>query len=454
MSAAPLLSFIVLSYNYEDYIGITLRSILDQTVQDFEVVVVDDCSTDGSLAVIRGFDDPRIRLVVNERNLGGAGSYNVAVQTARGTWLVNLDADDWIVPEKSAIQLAALERSPDLDIIGSWVSLVDASGARHPQADEVEAMINQDHQLNRVESWIGQNPLCRSSTMVRREAHLRIGLDDPNMVRAPDYELWTRALAMGCRFGLVHEPLTCYRLQTRGVTHADPVGALLELGYATVRDLAPLAERRALFEAQSAMLTWFAQHQHLISLTPCQSRNLIAQLLTLPPQTDFLGFRDALSSEDTPPAFRRVGRFGLLNGKAQPPAGTVERLLSAIDAITEGREYWPRQSETWAKETHWYRSQAEAWEKEALWYRTQLEGRQGSAMVAAGPEEAGMGHPTMEIAALREDRETLGGCLSGGPSPPRQGLHQIPAGAFDQSVSTCNLSPQTMMIAAREFGRP
>ena len=191
MAEDPLLSFIVLSYNYEGYIGQTIRSILDQTEQDFEVVVVDDVSNDTSREVISAFNDPRIRLLVNEQNLGGAGSYNRAVSAARGEWLVNLDADDWIAPEKSAVQLAALACDPAIDIIGTHVTFVDAGGNRHPEHTTFETVTNHSLDLNRVQSWIGRNPLCRSSTMVRRVAHLRIGLDDPTMLRAPDYELWT-----------------------------------------------------------------------------------------------------------------------------------------------------------------------------------------------------------------------------------------------------------------------
>src|SRR5256885_734485 len=82
MSAAPKLSFIVLSYNYADLIGQTIRSILEQTVQDFEIIVVDDASTDTSCDIVRSFADPRIRLLLNERNLGGAASYNRAVEAA------------------------------------------------------------------------------------------------------------------------------------------------------------------------------------------------------------------------------------------------------------------------------------------------------------------------------------------------------------------------------------
>jgi len=353
---APLLSFIVLSYNYQDYIGTTIRSILDQTVQDFEIVVVDDCSTDNSRAVVQGFGDPRIRLLVNERNLGGAGSYNVAVQAARGEWLVNLDADDWIAPEKSAVQLAALAADPRIDIIGSWLHGVDAAGAPHPQASAAEQLCNQSHRLNLVDSWIGQNPLCRSSTMVRRSAHLRIGLDDADMVRAPDYELWTRALAFGCRFALVHEKLTFYRMQPRGVTHADPIGTLLEIGYAMVRNLAPLAEARALFEAQAQMLRWVARHPNLIALTPQQSLRLLGALATLPPTTGFADFRAGLSAPQDDPVLERIGRVVLLESATHVPAGTVEKLSSDIVAYLAARDYLKSQAEAWEQE---YRAVAE-----------------------------------------------------------------------------------------------
>ncbi|MGB8127769.1 MAG: glycosyltransferase family 2 protein, partial [Pseudolabrys sp.] len=70
-------------------------------MQDFEIVVVDDASTDASVEVIRSYNDPRIRLFVNDHNIGGAASYNRAVKATRGEWLVNLDADDWIAPNKA-----------------------------------------------------------------------------------------------------------------------------------------------------------------------------------------------------------------------------------------------------------------------------------------------------------------------------------------------------------------
>jgi len=345
----PLLSFIVLSYNYEDYIGTTIRSILEQTVQDFEIVVVDDASQDSSREVIRGFGDPRIRLLVNERNMGGAWSYNRAIQAAQGEWLINLDADDWIAPQKSELQLAAASADPGLDIIGSHVAFVDAKGAPHPRAAELETLTNRpSHVLNQVDTWIGVNPLCRSSTMVRRSAHLRIGLDDPGMVRAPDYELWTRALREGCRFGLVPERLTFYRLQARGVTHGDPLGTMLEMTYAMLRNLVPLAEARALHPSVERILSWAARHPQLAELRPVEAYRLLGMLVTSPPLGDFASFRASLADGAGDPALARAGRRCLLLARDQELSNTyVERLLRDQKAFIEARDFWHGQALAW-----------------------------------------------------------------------------------------------------------
>lgn len=342
MTAAPLLSYIVLSYNYEHYIGHTLRSILGQSVQDFEVVVVDDASCDASREVVRSFGDPRIRLLENERNLGGAGSYNRAVAAARGEWLVNLDADDWIAPDKAQLQLEAAAADPRLDIVGTHVSIFDGDGEPHPRAQELEPNFNNPTDLNDLTLWIGRNPLCRSSTMVRRAAHLRIGLDDATMVRAPDYELWTRALREECRFGLVPQRLTFIRVQSTGVTGGDPIGTLLEVTYAMLRNLVPLAEQHAMLPSIQRIVEFVAGHQQLSALGPREAYRLVgATLMGLPPVADFARFRASLADPAGDPALERCGRrcLALLRGESG------EKLLRDIEAYIDARDYWQQQAE-------------------------------------------------------------------------------------------------------------
>ncbi|SOZ35762.1 glycosyltransferase family 2 protein [Cupriavidus neocaledonicus] len=357
MNSQPLLSYIVLSYNYEEYIGTTLRSILEQTVQDFEIVVVDDCSRDRSVEVVRSFNDPRIRLIVNEQNLGGAGSYNRAVEAARGTWLVNLDADDWIAPNKAEIQLRAAQKDPRLDIIGTHVKILDHEGKPHPDAPSLEAGINQPHNLNLVQNWVGMNWLCRSSSMVRREAHLRIGLDDAAMVRAPDYELWTRALRMGCKFAIVPQQLTFMRLHKRGVTHADPLGQFLELSYAMMRNLIPLAEARALHPTVESIIAWVARHGELCKLEPRHAYRLLGIVLATPEFADFTAFRSEVLSDEPDNALVRAGRRALTTYREGSPGfAYANKLERDIGEFIHARNYWQAQAEHWERVYHMQRT--------------------------------------------------------------------------------------------------
>lgn len=365
----PLLSFIVLSYNYEKYIGQTLASALSQTVTDLEVVVVDDASSDRSTEVVAAIGDPRVRLHRNETNLGGAASYNRAVELARGEFLVNLDADDWTDPLRCERQLAEFRANHRLDVVGTFVGFVGADGERHPAADEYETYTNHSLDLNRVDSWIVQNPLCRSSTMMRRQSHLRIGLDDPDMSRAPDFELWTRALREGCRFAIVPEKLTSYRLHSRGVTHADPEGTLLEIGYLMRRNLMPLIHARALYPSFTRMLEWHTQHPAFLGLTAPQRYRLVGYLAEARPEFDsYQAFRSWLLGPATEPNVERSGRNSLALMTFPPEAA---RLAHDAREFMAGRDWWKEQADRLsvaltdvATARDWWRGQAESWEAE------------------------------------------------------------------------------------------
>ncbi|MBX6394876.1 MAG: glycosyltransferase family 2 protein [Alicyclobacillaceae bacterium] len=91
----PRVSVIIPTYNVEPYIGRAIQSVLSQSFRDFEIIVVDDCSQDGTVRVAQAFHDPRIRVFVNDRNRGPSFSRNRAIETARGEWIAVLDGDDW-----------------------------------------------------------------------------------------------------------------------------------------------------------------------------------------------------------------------------------------------------------------------------------------------------------------------------------------------------------------------
>lgn len=346
--SVPKLSFVVLSYNYERFLPIVLRSIQAQTVQDFEIVVVDDGSSDDSVGLLRGWDDKRLRLFVHDRNRGACEALALALREARGEWIVNLDADDWVAPEKSERQLA-LAASTGAPIIGTWVRFVDMEGQPHPDAAAMEAVTNHRRRFDLVESWIGRNDLNRSSTMVHRSVYDRIGIPDVAMVRAPDYEHWTRAVAAGLSFAMVEAPLTFSRQHAGGVTHGDLTATLMEMTHAMARNLVPLAEARGLHEEIGAMVRWVSGllQDPRCTLTPLQGHRLCGMLLLAPVGLDFSAFRAAIMDEAPAPGLERAGRFAAMTMADIPAPGHVAKLERDIEAFIAARDHFQQQAAAW-----------------------------------------------------------------------------------------------------------
>ncbi len=114
-------------YNGEEYLAETVKSALAQTFTDFELIAVDDGSTDGSVKVLEGFTDARIRLV-RQRNQGTAGAIQTGLREARGELIAFLDQDDIWEPESLATQVEFLRTHPEIDLSFSWFRIIDANG--------------------------------------------------------------------------------------------------------------------------------------------------------------------------------------------------------------------------------------------------------------------------------------------------------------------------------------
>jgi hypothetical protein len=292
----PLVSFIVASYNYERYVGTTLSSILAQTMPDFEVVVVDDCSQDGSVAAIRSFDDPRIKLHVNERNIGLIRTYNKAVDLARGDYINYVDADDWVEPNKLELQLGYFRANPGVDLVPTYAKFFDAQSRPHANAAYHEALINQPHDLNDVAAWIGAHKVHSCSVLLRRSVFERIGLRDETMTTASDYEFWARANARGCRFGIVETPLLCCRLHGDNASCLDPVTPFLEMAYTLQNAVLPTIIARGSLALVPQVYGWIVRTQSGL-LTEDQCCRLLGLLASPEPFRDCAAFKDAVLND-------------------------------------------------------------------------------------------------------------------------------------------------------------
>ena len=110
----PLVTVLLPAYNSEAFVRESLQSILDQTFTDFELIVIDDASTDGTVALVKAFQDSRIRLVQKPHNTGYTDSLNNGIRLARGRYIARMDADDISLPHRFQKQVQFLDAHPDV----------------------------------------------------------------------------------------------------------------------------------------------------------------------------------------------------------------------------------------------------------------------------------------------------------------------------------------------------
>ncbi len=195
----PKVSVIIPVYNTEQWVGHCIESLLGQTFRDFELILVDDCSTDRSREVIASFHDERIRFYRNERNLGAAATRNRAIDLARGELLAQQDSDDYCTPDRLEKQVAFLDAHPEIDLCSTWYRMVD--GAGHLLLN-IQAPTGPDDL--KVHTLFG-SVLSTTGVMMRREKFLATG-ERYRKGMAEDFDLWNR-LAFHLRFANIPEHL-------------------------------------------------------------------------------------------------------------------------------------------------------------------------------------------------------------------------------------------------------
>jgi glycosyltransferase involved in cell wall biosynthesis len=202
----PLATVLVAVHNGEAYIRTALASILGQTFSDFELVVVDDASSDSTPAILAAIGDPRIRVLRNDTQLGLAASLNRGLDETRGRYVARLDADDVAMPRRLERQLAYLRANPSVRVVGAAVlELVDVSrvGALH-------AMPTRPQEVR----WAAlfSSPFFHPAVVVDRDVldlhELRY---DTTFAESEDYDLWSRLLEVADGDNLP-DPLVLYRV--------------------------------------------------------------------------------------------------------------------------------------------------------------------------------------------------------------------------------------------------
>jgi glycosyltransferase involved in cell wall biosynthesis len=235
MMPRPTVSIVIPAFNVQDYIGQTLNSVIEQTFQDWEALVVDDASEDGTFMAAQEYakKDPRIKVMRNVRPKGVSGTRNTGIRNASGEWIAFLDGDDLFDHRTLEHRVASAKQLPDCSFISGdflilredgttehipqslansrWRGILHAPDKPHDAITVLEKPI--EHFVDQVLTWTG----C---AMVKAELLQHLGGFDESLETAEDVQLWMRVAASVHSMVFVPKSLSLYRQRPRSLTNS------------------------------------------------------------------------------------------------------------------------------------------------------------------------------------------------------------------------------------------
>jgi glycosyltransferase involved in cell wall biosynthesis len=203
----PLISVVLPVYNVQDYIEECVASILNQSVQDFEVVIIDDCSTDKTVEIIESFNDQRIQITKKEKNGGLIESLNIGFQLAKGKYIARVDGDDYNHPLRFEKQLSILMNNPSISACGCWMESLGSANF----------IIKHKEKHKEIQSrLLISNPMSLGSTMLFKGAFKNFQFNIEK-IHVEDYDFWAQT-AWSCEFYNIQEVLYFYRFHEEQVS--------------------------------------------------------------------------------------------------------------------------------------------------------------------------------------------------------------------------------------------
>ena len=210
----PAVSVVIPLYNSEETIGAAIKSVLDQTFKDFELIVIDDGSTDDSVNIVRSFQDDRIHLFLFE-NSGAPTARNRGIEKAKGELVAFIDSDDVWTAEKLADQVNAVSNNPTVGLVYSWSDYIDTQGEFVCSGKRVIA--SEDLEKNYAALLVSNFLENGSTPLIRRKVLDDLGGFDTSLKSSQDLDLYLR-IAIKYRFIAVPKVQVKYRIMPGSIT--------------------------------------------------------------------------------------------------------------------------------------------------------------------------------------------------------------------------------------------
>lgn len=212
----PKVTVVMPVYNGSRYLREAIESILAQTYTNFEFLIIDDGSTDGTSAIIQSYNDPRIRFIRNDRNQGVWKTMNTGLSLARGEYFSRMDSDDIALPVKLERQVAYLENKPEVTVISSAIIEISANGASTLSTWGAEKNAATYDQIRRTLIYVCC--ICNPTTLLRTNILKQYRFNEAFRNNGADYELWLHFCSDGLIIEKHSEPLLKFRKHSGSYT--------------------------------------------------------------------------------------------------------------------------------------------------------------------------------------------------------------------------------------------
>ncbi len=231
--STPTVSVCIPSYNHAQYIGKCIESVMAQTLDDWELIIVDNCSYDNTREVVQAFKDPRMRFYPNDRNIGVPRNWNRCASLARGEYVAILQSDDQYLPRMLERSVATLDVSPRVSLVHSGFHRIDSEG------NFIDTMRRWDKDrvmdgLTALRQLVTDCYITPSTVVMRRSSFNELGGFDERYRYNIDWSMWMR-MALSSDIGYIAEPLVLQRtdhpasLTTRSLTREPHVSTSEQL---------------------------------------------------------------------------------------------------------------------------------------------------------------------------------------------------------------------------------